>query len=271
MAIVDKIKKADGKNKKGGIRSFREGTVRFDIQSIIMAVLTTLTIITTIIMGLLIYNRFKISAEETSVSGAEDIIDSVVDKIDGDLLEIRQISNVANYNIVQQYDVSDQMLNKEFSLLYEINSDKIQSMALYDTSGKLIAAEPVASEKENAHVKQQDWFSNATDEIENIHFSTPHIQNLFTDGAFKYYRVVSLSRSVDINDGETPVSGVLLIDMKYSIIEEALDRINEDTNGIYYYLCNSDGELILSKASSDRKSTRLNSSHTDISRMPSSA
>ncbi|WP_347497891.1 sensor histidine kinase [Eubacterium sp. AF15-50] len=241
---MDKIKKADGKNKKGGIRSFREGTVRFDIQSIIMAVLTTLTIITTIIMGLLIYNRFKISAEETSVSGAEDIIDSVVDKIDGDLLEIRQISNVANYNIVQQYDVSDQMLNKEFSLLYEINSDKIQSMALYDTSGKLIAAEPVASEKENAYVKQQDWFSNATDEIENIHFSTPHIQNLFTDGAFKYYRVVSLSRSVDINDGETPVSGVLLIDMKYSIIEEALDRINEDTNGIYYYLCNSDGELI---------------------------
>lgn len=244
MAIVDKIKKADEKNKKGGIRSFREGTVRFDIQSIIMAVLTTLTIITTIIMGLLIYNRFKISAEETSVSGAEDIIDSVVDKIDGDLLDIRQISNVANYNIVQQYDVSDQMLNKEFSLLYEINSDKIQSMALYDTSGKLIAAEPVASEKKNAHVKQQDWFSNATDEIENIHFSTPHIQNLFTDGAFKYYRVVSLSRSVDINDGETPVSGVLLIDMKYSIIEEALDRINEDTNGIYYYLCNSDGELI---------------------------
>ena len=244
MAIVDKIKKADGKNNKGGIRSFREGTVRFDIQSIIMAVLTTLTIITTIIMGLLIYNRFKISAEETSVSGAEDIIDSVVDKIDGDLLEIRQISNVANYNIVQQYDVSDQMLNKEFGLLYEINSDKIQSMALYDTSGKLIAAEPVASEKENAYVKQQDWFSNATDEIENIHFSTPHIQNLFTDGAFKYYPVVSLSRSVDINDGETPVSGVLLIDMKYSIIEEALDRINEDTNGIYYYLCNSDGELI---------------------------
>lgn len=244
MAIVDKIKKTDGKNKKGGIRSFREGTVRFDIQSIIMAVLTTLTIITTIIMGLLIYNRFKISAEETSVSGAEDIIDSVVDKIDGDLLDIRQISNVANYNIVQQYDVSEQMLNKEFSLLYEINSDKIQSMALYDTSGRLIAAEPVASEKKNAHVKQQDWFSNATDEIENIHFSTPHIQNLFTDGAFKYYRVVSLSRSVDINDGETPVSGVLLIDMKYSIIEEALDRINEGTNGIYYYLCNSNGELI---------------------------
>ena len=244
MVIVDKIKKAGGKNKKSGIRSFREGTVRFDIQSIIMAVLTTLTIITTIIMGLLIYNRFKISAEETSVSGAEDIIDSVVDKIDGDLLDIRQISNVASYNIVQQYDVSDQMLNKEFSLLYEINSDKIQSMALYDTSGKLIAAEPVASEKKNAHVKQQDWFSNATDEIENIHFSTPHIQNLFTDGAYKYYSVVSLSRSVDINDGETPVSGVLLIDMKYSIIEETLDRINEGTNGIYYYLCNSNGELI---------------------------
>ena len=32
--------------------------IGFDIQSIIMAVLTTLTIVTTVVMGLLIYNRF---------------------------------------------------------------------------------------------------------------------------------------------------------------------------------------------------------------------
>ena len=84
----------------------------------------------------------------------------------------------------------------------------------------------------------------AKSEIENIHFSIPHIQNLFEDGAYKYYRVVSLSRSVDVNDGEKPVSGVLLVDMKYSIIEETLDRINKDSNGIYYYLCDSDGQII---------------------------
>ena len=48
----------------------------------------------------------------------------------------------------------------------------------------------------------------------------PHIQNLFEDGTYRYYWVISLSRSVDINDGEKPVSGVLLVDMKYSMIRE---------------------------------------------------
>ena len=40
------------------------------------------------------------------------------------------------------------------------------------------------------------------------------------DGTYKYNWVISLSRSVDINDGEEPISGILLVDMKYSIIEE---------------------------------------------------
>lgn len=54
--------------------------------------------------------------------------------------------------------------------MYEINSDKIQSMALYDNSGNLIASEPIASEKDNVDVKSQSWFSMAKSEIENIHF-----------------------------------------------------------------------------------------------------
>ena len=35
-----------------------------------------------------------------------------------------------------------------------------------------------------------------------------------------------------------------MVDMKYSVIEDVLDRINETSNGIYYYLCSRDGEII---------------------------
>ena len=35
-------------------------------------------------------------------------------------------------------------------------------------------------------------------------FSVPHIQNLYEDGLYRYHWVVSLSRYVDINDGEIP-------------------------------------------------------------------
>ena len=53
-----------------------------------------------------------------------------------------------------------------------------------------------------------------------------------------------MSRSVDINDGSTSGSGVLLVDMKYSVLEDMLERINETSSGIYYYLCSRDGEII---------------------------
>ena len=82
--------------------------IGFDIQSIIMAVLTTLTIVTTIVMGLLIYNRFTRAIKQTAISNAESLINSTVEKIDSDLLNVRQISNALNYNIIQEGDVNDQ-------------------------------------------------------------------------------------------------------------------------------------------------------------------
>lgn len=235
--------------------------IGLDIQSIIMTVLTMLTIIITIVMGLLIYNRFKMSVKETNISSTEGIVDSVVEKMNSDLYNIRQISNAANYNIVQQYDVSSQEFNDQFSLLYETNSDKIQSLVLYDNDGKLMASEPISSEKNNIEIKKQAWFYNAKNEIENIHFSMPHLQNIFMDGTYKYNWVVSLSRSVDINDGEEPTSGVLLVDMKYSVIEEAFERINGNSNGIYYYLCDGSGNIIYHprKTEIDRKKITENS------------
>ena len=251
MKIREK-KDAQGKKQKNkySLRArlrgwFHHGRfIGFDIQSIIMAVLTGLTITTTVVMGFLIYNRFKLAIKQTAVSNAESMIESTVDKVDTDLAGIRQISNGVNYNIIQEYDISSQEFSRQFSLLYEVNVDKVQSMALYDNSGKLVAAEPVAVQKDKVNVEEQEWYKNASEDIENMHFSTPHIQDLFQDGANRYYWVISLSRSVDINDGDKPVNGVLLIDMKYSVIEEALSRINDSSSETYYYLCNRDGDII---------------------------
>lgn len=218
--------------------------IGFDIQSIIMTVLTALTIITTVIMGLLLYNRFKMAIKQTAVTNTENMVENTVEKLDADLLNVRQITNAVNYNIIQEYDISSRDFNRQFSLLYEINADKIQSMALYDDKGNLLTAEPVAVQKDAVEPSEQDWYQDAEADIENIHFSIPHIQNLFVDGTYRYYWVVSLSRSVDINDGEQPGSGVLLVDMKYSVIEDTLARINDASNGIYYYLCSRDGQMI---------------------------
>ena len=218
--------------------------IALNIQSIILSVLMAISLVTIIVMGLLLYHRFKLALEKTAVDNTEATVEATVDRLNADLLDIRQILNGANYNIVQQFDISSREFSEQFSLLYETNSDKIQSLALYDPKGNLIASEPVAAEKKNVKVQTQEWYKNAEDAIENIHFSTPHIQELFEDGSYRYQWVVSLSRYVDVNKGETPETGILLLDMKYSVIRDVMKQINDCSGGIYYYLTSQDGEMI---------------------------
>lgn len=216
----------------------------FDIQSMIMTVLTVLTVVTSITMGLLLYNRYELTIRQTEVQDTQTLIKSTVDALEYNLRNMRQVSNTVNYNVIQELDVSSQEFNQELSLLYELNKDKIQSIALYDDNGRLIVAEPVTLQKEDVDVSGQEWYQEAVGEIENMHFSTPHIQNLFHDDSYRYHRVISLSRSVDVIDGENPGSGVLLVDMKYSDISEIFDTINRESSGRYYYLCDGDGNII---------------------------
>lgn len=230
----------DMKNDSGIRKTF----AKFNIQSIILSVLMTLSLVTVTVMGFLLYHRFKLASDKSAVANTEMTVESTIDRLNSSLLDLRQISDAANYNIVQEYDISSQEFTRQFSMLYETNVDKIQSLALYGYDRMLIESEPVATVKDNVKVADQKWYQNARSEIENIHFSTPHVQNLFDDGTFRYHRVVSLSRSVDINDGSTSGSGVLLVDMKYSVLEDMLERINETSSGIYYYLCSRDGEII---------------------------
>ena len=230
----------DMKNDSGIRKTF----AKFNIQSIILSVLMTLSLVTVTVMGFLLYHRFKLASDKSAVANTEMTVESTIDRLNSSLLDLRQISDAANYNIVQEYDISSQEFTRQFSMLYETNVDKIQSLALYGYDGMLIESEPVATVKDNVKVAEQKWYQDARSEIENIHFSTPHVQDLFDDGTFRYHRVVSLSRSVDINDGSTSGSGVLLVDMKYSVLEDMLERINETSSGIYYYLCSRDGEII---------------------------
>ena len=191
-----------------------------DIQSVIMTVLSLMTVITSISMGLLLYNRYETAMRQNDVRDAQNMMETIVNSMEQYLKNMRQISDTANYNIIQALDISSPEFNQELSLLYDSNKDKIQSIALYDMEGELLVAEPVTLQKEGVEVSRQSWFENAKAKIENMHFSTPHMQDLFQDDAKRYHWVISLSRAVDVIDGDSPENGILLVDMKYSFIEE---------------------------------------------------
>ena len=215
-----------------------------DIQSVIMLVLSLMTVTTSIFIGLLLYNRYETAMRHNDVSNTQNMMESMVSSTEQYLKSMRQLANTINYNIIQVYDVSDPEFNQQLSLIYEADKDKIQSIALYDMEGELIAAEPVTLQKEGIKVTGQPWFEHAAEKVANMHFSTPHIQNLFQDDAKRYYRVISLSQAVDFISGDRPENGVLLVDMKYSFIEKLFSRINYKSREHYYYICDGDGKLI---------------------------
>ena len=200
-----------------------------DIQSVIMTVLSLMTVIISISMGLLLYNRYETAMRQNDVRDAQNMMETIVNSMEQYLKSMRQISDTANYNIIQALDISSPEFNQELSLLYDSNKDKIQSIALYDMEGELLVAEPVTLQKEGVEVSRQSWFENAKAKIENMHFSTPHMQDLFQDDAKRYHWVISLSRAVDVIDGDSPENGILLVDMKYSFIEEMMNQINDRT------------------------------------------
>ena len=149
---------------KNRLRKFSKENITFNIQSIIMSVLMAITVVTIVVMGFLLYHRFKLAIDRMAVANTESNVESMVDRVNADLLDMRQIFNAANYNIVQEFDISSREFTEQFSLLYETNSDKVQSVALYGSDGKLISSEPVSVEKK-IDVTRQDWYRNAEDAI----------------------------------------------------------------------------------------------------------
>lgn len=215
-----------------------------DIQSVIMAALSLMTVVISVTIGLLLYNRYEMLIRQNDIRDTQNQLERLVNTVEQYLKDMRKISDSANYNIIQTFDVSSPEFNQQLSFLYDSNKDKIQSIALYDTEGELMAAEPVILQKKGVNARQQPWFTQAMAEIENMHFSTPHIQNLFQDDAKRYHFVISLSRAVDVIDGDRPENGVLLVDLKYSYLEEMMNRMNDSNRGRYYYVCDGAGNLI---------------------------
>lgn len=176
----------------------------------------------------------------------QKLMEQTGESLEDYLVSMRQVSDTVYYNIIKESDFSKQKqeIQSRMNLLYEANKDNLRSIAIYNHYGSLLAAEPVASQKEDPDVTQQDWYIQALDEVENMHFSTPHIQNLFDDGTQHYYWVTSLSRMIEITDSGVSNWGVLLVDMDYADISRMMNQINTLNNGEYYYLCDSNGEII---------------------------
>lgn len=213
------------------------------IQFIVSMAFTMVAIVSMGFMELATYSSYMKSSREAAIDSNMQIVDHISMQLNSYIRNMMSISDSMYYNVIKDKDLTKDNLDKEMSLLYEANKDNLISIACISQDGALITASPVATRKASVDFKTQDWFLSAEDKVENMHFSTPHVQNMFESSNYRYYWVVSLSRSVELTYLGIIRRGILLVDMNFSSIEQMFDKLNENGSG-YIYLIDSDGEII---------------------------
>ncbi len=213
------------------------------IQLIITISFTTMAVIAMAFMGIVLYTQFARNTRDNAIESNKQLLDQAGWNLNTYLRNMMTVSDTMYYSVIKNRDLTYEPLDKEMTLLYEANKDNLISIACVTEDGAIMAAAPVATRKRGIDIKTQDWFIQANEKIENLHFSTPHVQNLFDNSNYRYYWVVSLSRSVELTNVGRIRKGVLLVDMNFSGIEQLLSKANEKGYG-YIYLIDRNGEII---------------------------
>ncbi len=213
------------------------------IQYMLSLSFTIIAVVGFVFIGTSLMIRFSTANRKITEDYNKRIVDQVNYSLDSYIRNLMQVSNSMYYSVIKNTDLAEESLDEKMNLLYEANREHIVSIAVFKEDGQLVTATPLSKLKKTAQPQNEDWFQNATGQIENLHFSTPHVQKLFDDVDYKYKWVVSLSRAVELTTGGEIESGVLLVDMNFSGIEQICKNVNLGQTG-YIYLIGRDGEII---------------------------
>ena len=216
---------------------------KMSIQMVISLSFTTVAVVGMIFMGLSLFWRFSSATGELVAENSQRVLAQGNLNLDSYLRSMMRVSDTMYYRVIKSADLGRDSLTAPMELLYEDDRDSLVSIALFDLRGGLVSAVPLSTLKQPADLTQTGWFLSALQKKENLHFSTPHVQDLFEDPDYHYQWVVSLSRYVQLTRAGATEGGVLLVDMGFAGIEQVCRNV-ELPNGGYLYLIDGSGELI---------------------------
>ncbi len=217
---------------------------RSSIQMILSASFTAVAVAGMLFLGLALFLRFSSTTNAQAAENSQRVLAQVNLNLDAYLRSMMRVSDTAYYRVIKDTDLAEDSLTEPLELLYENNRDALVSISVFSAEGELIAASPLAELKNSVTPALQSWFTTAMEQIENLHFSTPHVQDLFVDPDYRYRWVVSLSRQVELTRSGAIESGVLLVDMSFSGIEQICKDVELASGSGYLYLIDGDGEII---------------------------
>ena len=216
---------------------------KMSIQMVLSLSFTAVAAAGILLMGVSFIWRFSAANQQTVAENSQRILSQANLSLDSYLRRMMRIADTVYYRVIKNTDLSEGGYGEALGLLYEENRDDLVSLAVFDRYGTLVSAAPLAAMKAGADPAQSEWFQAASQNMENLHFSTPHVQNLFDDPDSPYRWVVSLSHHVELTRDGVTEAGVVLVDMGFSGIEQVCRNVTLAKDG-YLYLIDGDGELI---------------------------
>ena len=203
--------------------------------------------VTALVMGILIAlslnTRFTSQLSATMETESRSMVDQVSRSVEGFLRSVMKLSDSIYYGLIKNSDISQESINQDLILLYDNNKDLVENIALFTKDGEMIEAVPAARMNSYTDIEQETWFTETLERPEIMQFSMPHVQYLFEGSEGQYKWVISVSRAVEITEGPFTTQGVLLIDVRYDSLEQAMGEVSIGEDG-YLYLMSGDGEII---------------------------
>ena len=218
---------------------------------------TVTAIIAIALISLIIFQRFTNSLNATIIEENSGIVGQLGESVDSYLRNAMKVSDSIYYNVIKNTDISNDDIKKGMNLIYVNNDNMIDDIALISGKGELIESMPALRLKDNINVLEKDFFKKSMAESEYIHFSMPHIRDLFDRNENSYSWVISLSRAVEVTDEGKATQALLLINLNYRYFEEIFSNVNLG-NGGYVYLTNDRGDIIWHPKQNEIYSGRFN-------------
>ena len=204
---------------------------------------TVTALVAILSIGLSMYDRFSDQLTEASQNEDQILMNQVNRSVDTYLRNIMRLSDALYYGVVKNTDISEEGIFDRMKLLYDSNDGTVENIALFSGDGELLSVAPAARLRSTVRTWEESWFKEPLEKMENLHFSMPHVQYIFDDAKSQYKWVISVSRAVEVTKGVSVSQGVLLIDIRYSSLEQLLENVTLG-NGGYVYLISNDGQII---------------------------
>ena len=157
---------------------------RISIRDTIFIYFTVSALVMFLLIGVSVYGRLTGQLSATMQKENQALINQVNLSLDAYLRTVMKLSDSLYYGVIKNVDLlrKGETVNSEITLLYDNNKDSVSNIALLSGDGELLLAVPAARLKNDMDVTGQEWFKDALEHPENLHFSMPHVQYIFDNG-----------------------------------------------------------------------------------------